>query len=409
MRIPSGTILLAYLIAVFTCPVATQSGAPQWPGLWGPSRSGAAAAGVRAPKKLRPLWRHKSAGGYSEVASDGQRAFTMELRDGADFVVAFDARSGREHWRTRVGETYRGHDGSHDGPISTPALSNGDLFVVGPTGQMVALDAATGKERWRHDLVKAFGVATPAYGFGTSPLVEANLVVIQTGGDKSGGLMAFDRATGRQVWHAAHAKTPAYSSPVAATLAGTRQIIAAGADQTFAVSPGGGRLLWSFAGPSAGEEMGNSPLVLPDDRVLLSFWGEAVALKIARQGDALAATQLWRSPRIRNTHGPTIYREGFLYGFAGGMLVCADASTGDVKWRQRTYEGSLIGLGDHLLMLGRGSGELHVLRASPEGYAELLKTPVFTPGATSITGPSIAGDKVFLRNVEEIVAFQIEG
>jgi len=91
------------------------------------------------------------------------------------------------------------------------------------------------------------------------------------------------------------------------------------------------------------------------------------------------------------------------------MLVCADAATPDVKWRHRTYDGSLVRLGDRLLLLGRGSGELRVIRASPDGYSELMKTTVFTPGATSITGPSVSGNRIVLRNVEEIVALQIEG
>ena len=380
-----------------------------WPGLWGPSRNGMAARDARTPRKFRELWRHKSAGGYSEVASDGTRAYTLEMKDGQDFAVAFDAASGREVWRTRIAETYRGHDGSHDGPISTPAVVNGDLVAFGPHGHLVVMDAATGKEKWRQDLAKSLGATSPAYGFGSSPLVDGNLVVIYGGGEKAGGLFAFDRATGKQVWHAAHSKSPGYASAVSATLAGVRQIVAGAGDRIFAVSPSDGRLLWSVAGPSAGEELSNSPMVLPDDRVLLSYWGEAVMLKVSRDGENLTATQLWRSPRIRNTNGPAIYRDGHLYGFGGPILVCVDAATGDVKWRQRTYEGSLVGVGDHLLLLGRGSGELTVVRASPEGYAEIAKHPVFTPGSTSITGPSVAGTRVFLRNVEEIVALQIEG
>ena len=410
MRTSHTTIVVAAGLSVLLSQAgSTQSTSPaNWPGLWGPARNGATVA-ARTPKRFRELWRHRSAGGYSEVVSDGPRAFTMELKDGADYVVAFDAESGRERWRARVGDTYRGHDGSHDGPISTPSIAGGDLYALGPNGHLVALDAASGKERWRHDLATTFSVKGPAYGFASSPLVEGTLVIVQTGGEKSGGLLAFDRATGRQVWHAPHAKTPAYASAVAATLAGTRQIIAAGGDRTFAVAPSDGRLLWSIAGPSAGEEMNNSPQVLPGDRVLLTFWGEAVALGIAKQGETFTASELWRSPRIRNSMGPTIHKDGFLYGFSGGMLVCADAATGEVKWRHRTYQGSLVGLGEQLLLLGQGSGELRVIRASADGYSELLKTTVFTPGATSITGPSVAGDRIFLRNVEEIVALQIEG
>ena len=39
--------------------------------------------------------------------------------------VAFAADGGEEIWRYRIGDTYAGHDGSHDGPISTPLMTGG--------------------------------------------------------------------------------------------------------------------------------------------------------------------------------------------------------------------------------------------------------------------------------------------
>jgi outer membrane protein assembly factor BamB len=384
-----------------------QRPADGWPGLWGPSRTGAT-AGPKTPSAFKELWRKPAAGGYSEVISAGNRAYTLELKNGTDYAVALDADSGREVWRARIGETYRGHDGSHDGPISTPAIDGSDLFALGPRGHLVALNAADGKERWRHDLVNEFGVVAPAYGLGASPLVEGSLVIVQTGGDTSGGLLAFDRRSGARAWHAAHAKGLAYSSAVAATIGGRRQIIVA-SDRVFAVDPKDGSLLWSVAGAAGGEEVFNSPLVLPGDRVLVSLWGEAVLLKIASQGGTFSASEVWRGPRIRNTQGPAIYRDGYLYGFAGPIMVCVDAATGEIRWRHRTYESSVVGYGDHVLLLGHASGELALVRPSPSGYSETIRTRVFTPGSTSVTGPAPAGARIFLRNVEEIVAVRVEG
>lgn len=382
-----------------------------WPGVWGPDRNGSAAtAGATGnPTGFREVWRRKTQGGYAEVAITPGRAFTMEARNGRDDVVAFDPASGRELWRATVGETYRGHDGSHDGPIATPAVDGTDVFAVGPHGVLVALDAATGRERWRHDLVGEFGASAMIYGFGSSPLVEGTAVIVQTGGEKSRGLLAFDRATGKLLWNAPHGLRGSYSSPAVGTLAGVRQIIAAAGDRVYAVSPADGRLLWGVAGPGDGETVANPPQVLPDDRVLVTFWGEAVLLKVARQGEALAATEVWRSPRLRNAYSPTIHRDGHLYGFSGPFLICMDAATGDVRWRHRMYEGTLISLGAHLLVLGRSSGNLHVVQASSTAFNEVSRTAVLTPGATSMTGPSVAGRRVFVRNTEEIVALTIEG
>ena len=378
-----------------------------WPGLWGPSRNGestsAAPASLAAAKEL---WRRKSAGGYSEVAAADGRAVTMELRDGADFVVAFDAESGREQWAVRVGPTFKGHTGSSDGPIATPAIDRDLVFAVGPHGLLVALDATTGAERWRHDLVREFGATVPAYGFASSPLPVNGRVLISTGGPNSRGLLAFDRVTGRLAWSAAHAKSAGYSSAVLGTLAGTRQVVAAAGDRIFAVSPGDGALLWSIAGLGADKELANPPIVLPGDRVLYSSWDESVMLRITRQGSAFTATEAWRSPRLRAYNGPTVHRDGLLFAFVGPWLVCADVDKGEIRWREKIGEGTLVGLGSQLLVLGQTSGDLRLVAASPDGYRELSRTRVFTPEVTSVTGPSVTPNRIYLRNLQEIVAFR---
>jgi outer membrane protein assembly factor BamB len=256
-------------------------------------------------------------------------------------------------------------------------------------------------------VVREYDATSPVYGFSSSPLIEGDRLYVQTGGDKSRGLLAFDRMTGRLAWSAAPGARAGYSSPIAATLAGMRQIVTAAGDQIFGTSTDG-QVLWSIKGPGSGESVANLPIVLPDDRVLLTFWNDAVLVKVAREGDAFTATELWRSPRLRSSYGPTIFRDGFLYGFNGPMLTCLDASSGDVRWRHRTYEGTVVGIGQHLLVLSRASGNLHVVSASPTAYTELLQAPVLTPGATSMTGPTAAGNRLYLRNVEEIAAFEIE-
>ena len=382
-----------------------------WPGVWGPTRNGVAATtGTPAhPTGFKELWRRKTHGGYSEVAAIGNVVLTMEAREGTDYVVSLDASSGRQRWQAPLGSTYRGHDGSHDGPIATPVIDGRDVFAVGPHGVLLALDLETGRERWRHDLVKEFQAAAPIYGFGSSPVVDGDRVIVLTGGEQSRGLLAFDRATGRLAWNTKHGIRGGYSSPAAGTLAGVRQVVAAAGDQMFAVSPSDGRLLWTIAGPGDGEIVANPPQFVGDDRILLTTWNEAILVQVARDGERLTTTEAWRSPRFRGAYSPTILRDGHFYGFAGPFLLCADAATGDIKWRHRMYEGALIGVGANLFVLGRSSGDLHVVGASPAAYTEITRTTVLTPGATSMTGPTVTGNRVFVRNSEEIVALTIEG
>ena len=394
MRIPVPIVFIAIALS------------QSWPGLWGPGRNGEATV-VAAPRVIKEVWRRQTAGGYSEIAVVGGRAVTAELRSGRDVVVALDPTTGRELWTAEIGPTYKGHDGSDDGPIATPAIDSDFVFAAGPHGMLVGLDAVNGRERWRHDLVKEFGAEVPAWGFGASPLIEGTLVIVPTGGAKSRGLLAFDRASGKLAWSASHAKTPAYSSAVSTSIAGTKQVVAAAGDRVFAVSPTDGALLWSIAGLGADQAIANPPLVLPGDRVLYSSWDTSVMLKIDTDGKALRATEMWRSPKLRAYNGPTLYRDGLLFAFVGPWLVCADASTADIKWREKVGEGTLVAVGSHLLALGQTSGDLRVVRISPDRYEEVLRTRVLTPDVVSVTGPSVANGRVFIRNLREMASFAV--
>jgi hypothetical protein len=58
-----------------------------------------------------------------------------------------------------------------------------------------------------------------------------------------------------------------------------------------------------------------------------------------------------------------------------------------------------------LLVLSQTTGDLRIVRAVPEGYGERTRTRVFTPDVVSVTGPSIADGRLFVRNSKEIAAF----
>ena len=381
----------------------------QWPGLWGAGRDAAVAAEAPADAAaIAALWRVPVEGGYSEVAVSGGLAVTLAKLGADDFVLALDAATGRERWRARLGPTYAGHGGSDDGPISTPAIGQGAVFALGPHGLLIALDAATGRERWRHDLVKEYGATAPQWGFAASPLIEGDLVIVPTGGDASRGLLAFERETGRLAWSAPVAKDTAYASAVAATIGGVRQIVAAAGDTVFAVAPRDGRLLWSAPSIGGRSELANSPMPLPGGRVLVTGWDQSLMLQVSRDAGAFTVRELWRSPRLRGSNGPVIHRDGFLYGFAGPQLICMDAATAEVRWRERTGAGTLIAMGDSLAVLSDGTGELRFVRMTPGGFDAVLTARVLDPDVRAVTGPSYAGGRMFVRNLAEIVALQLE-
>jgi outer membrane protein assembly factor BamB len=392
-------------------PAATRSADAPWPQLWGPHGDGSATgtrlAGSASPT-LREVWRRPIGSAFSELTIGGGRGYTGLAEGGQDYTVAIDLASGKELWRTPLGETYKGHDGSRDGPVSTPTFHQGRVYMISAYGVFQALDAATGKVAWQHDLQKDFGAPKPFYGFGTSAVAVGDRVVVQAGGEKN-GLIAFDAKSGAKAWSVSHSTTSGYSTPVLATIHGVPQVVVLANDKVFGASPKDGALLWSAALPQAQGESAKSPLVLPDGRVLAAQWNETTVYEVKKDGETWTATMGPRTPLLRNTYSATVYHDGHLYSFNNQNLICLDAKTLEAKWRQRLYGGFVTLIDGHLVTLSASSGMLHVAAASPAGYQEKTKIAAVNAGAMNSTGVSAGGDRLYVRNVEELVAFEIGG
>ena len=303
---------VATLLSVVTALPPARAG--DWPQLWGPTVTGSVdAASPGGSVSLRELWRRPIGSGFSGIAVAGERGYTGESDGTTDQAIAFDVHTGRTLWRVALGETYRGHDGSRDGPIATPAVAAGRVFMASPRGLLVALDAASGRELWRQDLLGEPQVKAPLYGFGSSPIVAFGRVVLQVGGAEKSGLLAFDPASGKLAWSALLSETKGdsagYTMAVPAEIGGQRQLVVTGHDRVFSVRAEDGALVWSHALPEA-EEPTRAPLVLPEDRVLVSRGTSSILLKLTREGGAWKAAEAWRSPRLKGGLSPTVYEGG---------------------------------------------------------------------------------------------------
>jgi outer membrane protein assembly factor BamB len=400
-----------FALALLAAPAG--GGASDWPQLWGPQVTAAVEEPVMTGGvKLEVLWRRPVGSGFSGIAVAGERGFTGESDGTNDQAIGFDVKTGATLWRTLLGPTYRGHDGSRDGPIATPAIGGGRVFMPGPHGALVAMDAASGRELWRRDLPKELQVKLPFYGFGASPVLVGDRLVLQVGGSEKSGLMAFESASGKLAWSSLLAETKGdstgYTMAAPVEVGGARQVVALGHDRVFGVRVEDGSLVWSHM-LGEPEEPTRAPLPLANGRLLLPLAANAVLLEVAKAGGALQAKEVWRSPRLKSSLSPNVAQGAFVYGFNGQFLVCLDAASGEARWRQKIYGGSLIRVGRHLLILGEQSGTLRLVEATPETYRSVAEAAVFNPGAQSSTGPSYADGRIFVRNTEEMVAVSLDG
>src|SRR5262249_48401561 len=155
------------------------------------------------------------------------RMFTMGNRGDTEYVIALDdADQGKELWAAAVGPV-RSTGNRRPGPRCTPTVDGDRVYALGLNGDLLCLEAATGKERWRKDLVKDLDRRMMSrWGYSESPLVDGARLICTPGGIRA-TLAALNKQSGETIWEA---KVPggdgaAYASAIVAEVNGQRQYI----------------------------------------------------------------------------------------------------------------------------------------------------------------------------------------
>ncbi|MFQ5669099.1 MAG: PQQ-binding-like beta-propeller repeat protein [Acidobacteriota bacterium] len=383
------------------------AGTAEWPHQRGPAFDGRISGTelfTGGEVGLAVAWRIPLGPGYSGIAVAHGRAVTLYSDGSRDWAIAVDTRTGKAVWRFPIGATYRGHDGSNDGPLSTPIIQDGVVYGLGPRGNLFALKLSDGREIWSRMLPLEFGSREPEYGFGTSPLVQDNLLVIQTGGPDGHAVSGLKTETGEMVWGLGDAEVD-YQSPAVLTLVGQPQVVAVSGHQIAGIAPASGTILWQHAVDGEDWMGSSSPTPLGKDRFLLFVGGEATVFKVARSAAGYQVSEMYRSPELGKTYALPVYHQGYLYGFKGQILACVDARSGARVWRSRPPGGRGLILVDGHLVIFAARGQVVLAKASPEGYLEEARVQAL--GASAHTWPSFADGKVFVRNVEEMAAVSL--
>ena len=402
---PSVTAAAAAIAAPTTPAFAWTTG---WTGFRGARRDGQYSAGAILTDwtALQPLWRQPAGRGHASFVAANGHAFTIEQRGGQEVAVAYDVLTGRELWTNAWEAVFISNSGGGPGPRATPAFHDGTLFVLGATGELRALDASSGKVRWRTNVLDDAGAAKRDFGIAASPLIVGSTVVTVPGGGNGRAITAYDRASGRVAWSALDDE-PSYSSPVSVTLAGVEQIVAVFDKRVVGLSTDRGTLLWESAFANDGGNNAAQPVIFDDNRIFLSLSNgiRGLALEITRDGDRLSARELWRTNRMKNSISSSVHHEGFIYGLDLGILACIDAANGELKWKGGRYgEGQMLLASGHLVIT-TDAGEIVLVRATPEAHQEIARTTA-VEGATR-NHPALVDGFLLVRNGTQMAGFDL--
>jgi outer membrane protein assembly factor BamB len=320
--------------------------------------------------------------------TDGERVYAYFGMHG---VFCYDM-TGKLVWKVDLG-SYAMAMGYGTG--SSPALDDGRLFIQCDNEEksfLVALDAKTGKQLWRTARPEKTGFSTP--------LIWKNKVrteVVCLGGSRA---RSYDPATGKQLWELGGMSGQPKASAVAAgdlLFVGT-----GGGPGGFGMrgGPGGGPPEGQPEGPREGGEGygrgGSRPLFA----VKAGASGD-ITLKDGAKSNAGVA---WQLPKAGPQTASPVLIGDYLYVLEerGGLLSCYDTQTGKQVYKERLpgakgFTSSPLVCDGKLLCLD-DAGTTFIVQAGPT-FKVLGKNSV---PEMCWSSPAVASGALFLRTVDHL-------
>ncbi|MBP7949430.1 MAG: PQQ-like beta-propeller repeat protein [Verrucomicrobiales bacterium] len=366
-------------------------------------------------KAPRLVWSLKGLGkGLSAVNIADGKMFTMGQRKGGEFLLALDWKTQKELWAAKV-------SGKGDTPNCTPVYSSGLVYALGFGGDLVCVDAKTGKEVWRKDFAKDFtGRMMSGWGYSESPLVDGNRVIVTPGGDHA-LMAALDCRTGKVIWQTDTTNHgsggAAYSSPVISHGGGTKQYLTLTGKALVSVDAASGKLLWAYERIANGTANIPTPLVLGDHIFTSTGYGTGAALlKLSKDGSGVKAEEVYflEADKFQNHHGGMVAVGDCIYAGTGhnnGFPICIEWKSGRIIWGKERHsagkESAAVLFADGKLYFRYQNGIMALIDATPKGYVEKGHFKIATADGPSWPHPVIFDKKLVLRDQDSLHCYDL--
>jgi outer membrane protein assembly factor BamB len=422
-------LVLLSLLSTVLVSAAPDSRSGEWPQWRGPNRDGVSKdTGLLTqwPESGPPLaWKATGLGtGFSSLAIAGGKIFTLGDREGSQQLIALNGKDGKILWSTKVGPVW---EDQFLGPRSTPTVDGNRVYALGTDGDLVAADAATGKEVWRKNMERDFGGRVmSSWKWSESPLVDGDRLIV-TPGVPSAMLVALDKKTGKEIWRAtapelgSNGKTGAgYSSVMISNGGGVKQYVQLTGRGLVGIRASDGKFLWSYNQVANGTANIPTPVV-KGDYVFSStgYQTGSALLKLTRSGDGVAAQEVYFLPAktFQNHHGGFVLLGDHIYAGHGhnrGYPICLEMATGKVVWGGEGSEAKGPGTGSAAVTAADGhlyfryqNGKMALIEATPQGYRE--KGAFDIPGVDkpSWSAPVVLGGKLYLREQDTLYVYNV--
>jgi len=393
-----------------------------WPQFLGPGRTGV----IRTDAKLartwpaagpKVLWTADVGAGFAAPAvADGQ-VYLLDRVGNSDVLRCWDLQTGKELWKASFEAPGQSRDKGYAGSRSTPAVDEKHVYAVGPFGGLYCVDRKTHQPVWRKNIVTDFAGKVPQWDVSQSPLLYKDWVLIAPQSGKA-GVVALEKATGREVWRTESIGSMQYASPLLTTIGGAEQVVMlanVGKQTTIhGIDVKNGRILWKYDGWRCSIPV-PSVTAIGDGRFYITGdYGAGCAMfQVTGAEGNFSAKTLWKNRNAgSHIHNGLLY-EGHIYSNSsrdGKGLVC-QALDGDVKWqtgRNPSFDlgGGLVIVNDLIYIIDGRGGTLHLVEASPQKYNELAQAKLLE-GRNNWAPPVYTSGRLLIRDHQNLKVLDV--
>ncbi len=387
--------------ALLCCCSATRS--EDWP-MWRGPRGDGIGIGTEAPTTWSATenisW--KSAipgdGRSSPIVCNDSVFVTTSMSDTLSRrLIRLDRDSGAIAWNVEVhsGAIEKQHK-FNTSASSTPAADGKRIYCVFVDDQKMVVSALNwdGKKVWS----MSPGSFYASHGFAASPVLCDGGVLVNGHQDGGAFVVLLDGATGNEKWrYKPDTDLRSFSTPVLASIQGSRQLILSGAKQTVGLDPESGEKIWWVDGPT--EKFVCTPSIGLGH--VFSFGGSpserACAIRLGGRGDLTKTNIVWTKDRSMPYVSTPLLLDKYLHIVNDvGIYSCVEPVSGDVLKTLRkggnTYS-SPVGIGDKVYLFDdsglctviRNNADFEVIAKS--ALDELVQTsPAISDGAIYVRG-----------------------
>jgi outer membrane protein assembly factor BamB len=334
--------------------------------------------------------------GSATVVGDQIVLATADREMDEQALVCMDAQTGDVLWKAvvhRGGQPTKGNEKSSLAS-STPACDGTYYFITflnGDSAWTTAVDRQ-GKQVWQTRICE-FQIHQ---GFGASPAIYGDLVIVTADNDAGGAVTALSRATGEVVWTRSRPKKPNYTSPVILEAAGKTQLIVTGCNLVTSLDPQTGTELWEIEGATT--ECVTSTVT---DGMRIFTSGGYPKNHIAAVSADGSGKVVWENP-LRAYVPSLLAKGGFLFAVLdAGVATCLRSDTGEEVWKGRlggTFSASPVMVGD-VIYATNEAGQTHLFRASAEKFEQLGMNQL---GDSAFATPVICRSSIYMRAAKTV-------